>query len=309
MPDREERFRVMLDMVEATVGPESRMLDLACGTGSITARALRRFPKARITGVDLDPALLTIARGHFAADARAEFVTADLRDADWADRLPHRSLRRGAHRHRPALDAHRAAGRALRAARRARAGGRGVHERRPHAGRVDAAHQRGRAAPSTARGASGPRRPARWTGRPGGARSGGRRAGRTAAERFGIFGRPEDGDHPSEEVQSPTGTPARCATAVSPRRARCGARRGTRSCWRCAENTPEGARAHRTAPPHAARGSAPGDALGAGRRGDRRGDGRCDPLVERRRDDVLRAQLVGRPRPPVPRRPRASCPR
>lgn len=30
MPDREERFRVMLDMVEALVGPKPRVLDLAC---------------------------------------------------------------------------------------------------------------------------------------------------------------------------------------------------------------------------------------------------------------------------------------
>jgi len=91
LPDREERFRVMLDMAEALVGPEPRVLDLACGTGSISDRTLRRFPAARTTGVDLDPALLTIARGHFAAESRAEFVTADLTDPGWADKLPHRS--------------------------------------------------------------------------------------------------------------------------------------------------------------------------------------------------------------------------
>lgn len=89
MPDREERFRVMLDMVEATVGPEPRVLDLACGTGSITDRLLRRFPKAVSTGVDLDPALLTIARGTFADDDRVTFVTADLKDPDWTARLPY----------------------------------------------------------------------------------------------------------------------------------------------------------------------------------------------------------------------------
>ncbi|MFH8613868.1 class I SAM-dependent methyltransferase [Streptomyces sp. NPDC017979] len=89
MPDREERFRVMLDMVEATVGPEPRVLDLACGTGSITDRLLRRFPKAVSTGVDLDPALLTIARGTFAGDDRVTFVTADLKDPDWTARLPY----------------------------------------------------------------------------------------------------------------------------------------------------------------------------------------------------------------------------
>jgi trans-aconitate methyltransferase len=51
----------MLDMVEALVGPTPRVLDLACGTGSITARLFKRFPEAVSTGVDLDPALLAIA--------------------------------------------------------------------------------------------------------------------------------------------------------------------------------------------------------------------------------------------------------
>jgi trans-aconitate methyltransferase len=91
LPDREERFRVMLDMVEALVGPEARVLDLACGTGSITDRLLKRFPKATSTGVDLDPALLTIARGHFEGEGRVEFVTADLTDPGWRDGLPHES--------------------------------------------------------------------------------------------------------------------------------------------------------------------------------------------------------------------------
>ncbi|MER8087276.1 class I SAM-dependent methyltransferase [Streptomyces sp. NPDC087532] len=91
MPDREERFRVMLDMVEAVVGPRPRVLDLACGTGSITDRLLKRFPDATSTGVDLDPALLAIARGHFDGDERVTFVTADLKDPDWAGKLPYDS--------------------------------------------------------------------------------------------------------------------------------------------------------------------------------------------------------------------------
>ncbi|SPF05890.1 class I SAM-dependent methyltransferase [Streptomyces sp. MA5143a] len=89
MPDREERFRVMLDMVEALVGPEPRVLDLACGTGSITSRLFARFPEAVSTGVDLDPALLTIAEGTFEGDRRVTFVTADLTDPDWPTQLPY----------------------------------------------------------------------------------------------------------------------------------------------------------------------------------------------------------------------------
>ncbi|MEV7346889.1 class I SAM-dependent methyltransferase [Streptomyces sp. NPDC093544] len=91
MPDREERFRVMLDMVEALVGPAPRVLDLACGTGTITARLFDRLPEATSTGVDLDPALLAIAEGTFAGDDRVTFVTADLKDPQWPARLPYDS--------------------------------------------------------------------------------------------------------------------------------------------------------------------------------------------------------------------------
>ncbi|MFJ7236747.1 class I SAM-dependent methyltransferase [Streptomyces olivaceus] len=89
MPDREERFRIMLDMVGALVGPAPRVLDLACGTGTITARLLDRFPDATSTGVDLDPALLAIAEGTFAGDERVGLVTADLKDPDWPAGLPY----------------------------------------------------------------------------------------------------------------------------------------------------------------------------------------------------------------------------
>lgn len=88
LPDREERFRAMLDMVEAVAGPEPTVLDLACGTGSISDRLLRRLPGARSTGVDLDPALLTIAQGYFAGDERVTFVRADLKDPGWTAALP-----------------------------------------------------------------------------------------------------------------------------------------------------------------------------------------------------------------------------
>ncbi|KJK56143.1 class I SAM-dependent methyltransferase [Saccharothrix sp. ST-888] len=88
LPDREERFQAMLDVVEAVAGPEPRVLDLACGTGSISERLLARLPGAVSVGVDLDPALLAIARGHFAAEPRLTLVAADLTDPHWADRLP-----------------------------------------------------------------------------------------------------------------------------------------------------------------------------------------------------------------------------
>ncbi|GAA1255613.1 class I SAM-dependent methyltransferase [Kitasatospora nipponensis] len=88
LPDREERFRVMIDLVEAVAGPAPRVLDLACGTGSISERLLARLPRAVSVGVDQDPVLLTIAEGHFRTESRLTLVTADLCDPHWAAKLP-----------------------------------------------------------------------------------------------------------------------------------------------------------------------------------------------------------------------------
>ncbi|MFI7546700.1 class I SAM-dependent methyltransferase [Actinoplanes sp. NPDC049599] len=89
LPDREHRIAAMLDAV-AAVAPEGRpaLLDLAGGTGTIALRALDRFPHARVTVVDQDPVLLTLAEA--ALGDRARIVAADLSRPSWTDALPHR---------------------------------------------------------------------------------------------------------------------------------------------------------------------------------------------------------------------------
>jgi SAM-dependent methyltransferase len=86
-PDRELRFELMLDYVEQLAGPPARVLDLACGPGSITRRVLARFPSAKVVAVDIDPLLLELARDAFAGDERVEVVRRQLADADWTDGL------------------------------------------------------------------------------------------------------------------------------------------------------------------------------------------------------------------------------
>jgi len=87
MPDREHRFATMLDVV-AAANPDGvpAVLDLAGGTGSISLRTLRRFPRATTTLVDIDPVLLGIARS--SVDERTTVISADLRDAAWTGQLP-----------------------------------------------------------------------------------------------------------------------------------------------------------------------------------------------------------------------------
>ncbi|MEU8238594.1 class I SAM-dependent methyltransferase [Actinoplanes missouriensis] len=99
LPDREHRFEAMLDAVAAvsdvsgTGGAAPRLLDLAGGTGSISLRALARFPLARVTVLDQDPVLLTIAASSLRD--RATIVDADLSDPAWRSKLPHDAVRDG----------------------------------------------------------------------------------------------------------------------------------------------------------------------------------------------------------------------
>lgn len=83
LPHREERFQLMLDLVRPP-GPRAgvRLLDLCCGTGSISARALDRFPDASVLAVDWDPAHLELGRR--ALGERVEWLDADLGSPEWA---------------------------------------------------------------------------------------------------------------------------------------------------------------------------------------------------------------------------------
>ena len=87
MPDREERFDVVIDVVEEVIGrPDPLVVDLGIGPGSLAHRLIDRIPQARVVGVDADPLLLalgTIAR----PDERIRSVLADLREPGWFDAL------------------------------------------------------------------------------------------------------------------------------------------------------------------------------------------------------------------------------
>jgi trans-aconitate methyltransferase len=89
LPDREERFSVLLSLIGAIAsGYPPRVLDLACGCASITSRVLKRFPSASVVAADLDPVLLRIAEGVFQGDDRVRLAEVDLRREDWTASLP-----------------------------------------------------------------------------------------------------------------------------------------------------------------------------------------------------------------------------
>ncbi len=81
-----ERARPFADLV-ARIGAQTprEVVDLGCGTGEPTAALARRWPGARVTGVDSSPEMLAAAAAH-AVPGQVGFVHGDVRD--WRPAAP-----------------------------------------------------------------------------------------------------------------------------------------------------------------------------------------------------------------------------
>jgi SAM-dependent methyltransferase len=87
MPDREERFAVVADVVSEIVQrADPLIVDLGVGPGSLATRLLERMPTARVVGVDADPLLRGLADLAYGGD-RFRTVLTDLRRGGWYDAL------------------------------------------------------------------------------------------------------------------------------------------------------------------------------------------------------------------------------
>ena len=87
LADREERFAVIADVVEAVCGAEPLVVDLGVGPGSLAIRLLDRLSGARVVGIDADPLLLGLARSAHRNRHGLRLVDHDLRMPGWLDAL------------------------------------------------------------------------------------------------------------------------------------------------------------------------------------------------------------------------------
>lgn len=86
VPEREERFQVMLDVLEALLPEEFVALDLGCGPGAISQRLLDRFPAARCVAIDFDPVMLALGQGALGTrDGRLRWIDGDLAEEGWLE--------------------------------------------------------------------------------------------------------------------------------------------------------------------------------------------------------------------------------
>ena len=74
--------------VAAVDGPFAQAVDCGVGSGRYLRGAARRFPNARLVGIDVDPLCLLMTRANLAAEgltARADLILGDFRDAALPD--------------------------------------------------------------------------------------------------------------------------------------------------------------------------------------------------------------------------------
>lgn len=59
-------------------GDDPRILDIGAGTGLFTARLLKRYPRARVTLLDISDPMLDIARQRFSGQKDVTYITGDF---------------------------------------------------------------------------------------------------------------------------------------------------------------------------------------------------------------------------------------
>lgn len=60
-----------------------QILDVGCGTGTLTQYLLDHFPQAKITALDIAEAMVNKAKNQVKSRSRVKFVVGDIEKADW----------------------------------------------------------------------------------------------------------------------------------------------------------------------------------------------------------------------------------
>jgi len=82
----EDRFEIIVRLLEAKEDDVNLVVDLGCGAGSLAERILKAFGECKITAIDFDPTLLMLAKARLGKfGKRARIVLQDLREKSWTN--------------------------------------------------------------------------------------------------------------------------------------------------------------------------------------------------------------------------------
>jgi len=78
VPHYEELLDGVVEALSLLSGPHPEIVDLGVGTGALAERCLERWPGARVVGIDVDPAMLQVARARLEGRGEVELVTGEF---------------------------------------------------------------------------------------------------------------------------------------------------------------------------------------------------------------------------------------
>jgi demethylmenaquinone methyltransferase/2-methoxy-6-polyprenyl-1,4-benzoquinol methylase len=78
----------LTEWIRGAIGPRSRVLDLACGTGDLAFAAAERAVDGSVLGVDASPKMIELARARAEHDARSGVVRFEVGDMSAVDAPP-----------------------------------------------------------------------------------------------------------------------------------------------------------------------------------------------------------------------------
>lgn len=85
---RDLRFETIVTVIRSICqSKKTRVLDLACGPGSLIGLLLESIPDIEIVGVDKDPLLTAIAQDIFGDNERVKIMEVDLDSSSWLDEI------------------------------------------------------------------------------------------------------------------------------------------------------------------------------------------------------------------------------
>ncbi len=81
---RSERFDIITGLIKAVCPSPGLIVDLGCGTGSLTIKLLENFDSAKVYAIDLDPAILFLTRQRLKNfKNKVQVMQADITKMDW----------------------------------------------------------------------------------------------------------------------------------------------------------------------------------------------------------------------------------
>lgn len=86
IPHYETMVRTLIEVIPFAPSTPLRIIDLGCGTGTVAAKALERFPNADVTCVDLSENMISMVRSRFGDHPNVHCIVSEFSTLDFPSR-------------------------------------------------------------------------------------------------------------------------------------------------------------------------------------------------------------------------------